>query len=53
MLPRSGVPLGKGILQAPRAENWCSQKRTLQTQISNETIDGLAPSVFDHFSGAF
>ena len=48
MLPRPR----KGTLQAQRAENWCSQKGILQTQMSNEATDGLAPSVFDHFSGA-
>ena len=42
----------KETLQARRAEEWCSQKGTLQTQMSNEATDGLAPSVFDHVSGA-
>ena len=42
----------KGTLQAQSAEHWCSQKGTLQTQMSNKATDGLAPSVFDHFSGA-
>ena len=42
----------KETLQAHRAEDWCSMKGTLQTQVSNEATKGLAPSVFDHFSGA-
>ena len=39
-------------LQAHRAEDWCSQRRTLQTQMPNEATDGLAPSVLDSSSGA-
>ena len=42
----------RGTLQAQRAEDWCSQRGTLQTQMSNEATDGLAPSVFDYFWGA-
>ena len=50
MLSRPGVP--EGALQTQRAEDWCSQRRTLQTQMPNEATDGLAPSVLDSFSGA-
>ena len=42
----------RGTLQAQSAEDWCSQKETLQTQMSNEATDGLATSVLDSFSGA-
>ena len=42
----------RGTLQALRAEDWCSQTGTLQTQMPNEATDGLAPSVLDSFSGA-
>ena len=42
----------RGTLQAQRAEDWCAQRETLQTQLSNEATDGLAPSVLDSFSGA-
>ena len=42
----------RGTLQTKRAEDWCSQSGTLQTQMSNEGADGLAPSVSDSFSGA-
>ena len=42
----------RGTLQAQRAEDWCSQRGVLQTQMSNEATDGLAPSVLDSFSGA-
>ena len=42
----------KGGLQAQRAEGWCSQRGTLQTQMPNEATDGLAPSVLDSFFGA-
>ena len=38
-----------GILQAQRAQDWCFPKETLQTQISNEATEGLAPSVFAIF----
>ena len=41
----------RGTLQTPSAEDWCSQTGTLQTQMSNEATDGLAPSVLDYFSG--
>ena len=37
-------------VQSP--EDWCSQWGALQTQMSNEATDGLAPSVLDSFSGA-
>ena len=43
---------GKGTLQAQRAEDWCFQTETLQTQMPNEATDGLAPSVLDSFLGA-
>ena len=36
-------------LQAERAEDWCSQRGTLRTQMSNEATDGLAPSIFAIF----
>ena len=42
----------RGTLQAQRAEDWCSQRGSLQTQMSNESTDGLAPPVLDSFSGA-
>ena len=42
----------RGTLQAQRAEDWCSQRGTLQTQMPNEATDGLAPSLLDSFSGA-
>ena len=42
----------RGTLQAQSAEDWCSQRGTLQTQMPNEATDGLAPSVLDSFSGA-
>ena len=42
----------RGTLQAQRAEDWCSQRGTLQTQMPNEATDGLAPSVLYSFSGA-
>ena len=42
----------RGTLQTQRAEDWCSQRGTLQTQVPNETTDGLAPSVLDSFLGA-
>ena len=41
----------RGTLQAQRAEDWCSQTGTLQTQLSSAATDGLAPSVLDSFSG--
>ena len=41
----------RGILQAQRAEDWCSRRGTLQTQMPNEATDGLAPSVKYSFSG--
>ena len=54
MLPRPGAPArGDCRPKEPRrAKGSCSQKGTLQTQMSNEATNGLAPSVFDHFSGA-
>ena len=42
----------RGTLRGQRAEDWCSQRGTLQTQMSNEATDGLAPSVLDSFLGA-
>ena len=36
----------RGTLQAQRAKEWCSQRGTLQAQMSNEATNGLAPSVF-------
>ena len=42
----------RGTLQAQSAEEWCSQTGTLQTQMSNEATDGLAPSVLDSSLGA-
>ena len=39
-------------LQAQNADDWCSQRGTLQTQMSNKATDGLAPSVLDSISGA-
>ena len=39
----------KGTLHAQTVEDWCSQKGILP---SNEATDGLAPSIFDQFSGA-
>ena len=47
-----GLVFLRGTLQAQRAEGWCSQKRTLQTQMSNEDTDGLAPSLLDYYSSA-
>ena len=49
--PRTGVPRG-GHFQAQSAENWYSQRGSLQTQMSNEATNGLAQSVSDSFSGA-
>ena len=42
----------RGTLLARRAEDWCSQRAALQTQMPNEATDGLAPSGFGLFSGA-
>ena len=42
----------RGTLQAQSAEDWCSQRSTLQTQMSNEATDGLAPSMLDSLFGA-
>ena len=42
----------KRTLQTQKAEDWCSQKGTLQSQMSNGATDGLIPSVFDYFPGA-
>ena len=39
----------KETLRARKAEDWCFQKGTLQTKMSNEAADGLARSVFDIF----
>ena len=39
----------RGTLQVHRAEDWCSQRGTLQTQMSNEATDGLATSLLDSF----
>ena len=47
-----GVVFLRGTLQAQRAEDWCFQRGTLQTQMPNEATDGLAPSLLDSFSGA-
>ena len=41
----------RGTLQAQRAEDWCSQRGALQTQMPNEATDGLSSSVLDSFSG--
>ena len=41
----------KRSIQAQRAEDRCSQRKTLQTKMPNEITDGLAPSVLDSFSG--
>ena len=48
---RDLVFLDGGTLQAESAENWCSQRGTLQTTMPNEATDGLAPSVLDYFFG--
>ena len=42
----------QGDNAGPKTGNWCLQKEMVQTQMSNEATDGLAPSGFDHFSGA-
>ena len=47
-----GLVFLRGTLQAKSAEDWCSQRETLQTQMPNEATDGLAPSVSNSFSGA-
>ena len=47
-----GLVLLTGALQTQRAEDWCSQRGTLETQVPNEATDGLAPSVLDSFWGA-
>ena len=47
-----GLVFLRGILQAQRAEDNCSQMGTLQTRMPNEATDGLAPSVLDSFPGA-
>ena len=47
-----GLVFLRGTPQAQRAEDWCSQRGTLQTQMPNEATDRLAPSVLDPFSGA-
>ena len=39
-------------LQARRADDWCSQRRTLQTQMPNKATDALTSSVSDSKSGA-
>ena len=39
-------------LQVQSAKGWCSQRGTLQTQMSNEAKDRLAPSELNSFSGA-
>ena len=44
-----GLVFLRETLQAQRAEDWCSQRGTLQTQMLNEATDGLAPSVLDSF----
>ena len=35
-----GLVFLRWTLQAQIAEDWCSQRRTLQTQMSNEATDG-------------
>ena len=47
-----GLVFLRETLQVQSAEDWCSQRETLQTQMPNEATDGLAPSVSDSFSGA-
>ena len=47
-----GLVFLTGTLQAQRGKSWCSHRMTLQTQMPNEATDGLAPSVWDSFSGA-
>ena len=42
----------KRTLQAQRAEDWCSHKEKLQTQMPYEDTHRLAASVSDSFSGA-
>ena len=39
----------RGTLQAQRAEDWCSQRGTLQTQMPHDATDGLATSVWTLF----